>query len=176
MFHEKIEGYGVILHRLTKDKIELVRRWRNDPKISQYMSYRDYITPEMQLRWFYKINNNHNFYFIIEVDGKEIGCINVRDVDYEKGEGEPGIFIWDDAYLNSTYSFKAAFALADFCFETLGLQVLLIHVLKENKRAIQYNKAQGYVLSSDQEEVYNQEYKMTAESYYQHKSKILKYL
>ena len=49
MFFEK---YGVKLERLTADKIELVRNWRNDPKISQYMEFRDHITAEMQKKWF----------------------------------------------------------------------------------------------------------------------------
>ena len=29
------------------------------------MEYKDYITPEMQSAWFRKINNDNNFYFII---------------------------------------------------------------------------------------------------------------
>ena len=37
-----LEGYGVKLHRLTEEKIELLRRWRNDPKIQQYMGYREH--------------------------------------------------------------------------------------------------------------------------------------
>ncbi len=40
-----LENYGVRLKRLTHDKIELLRQWRNDPKIQQYMFYREYITP-----------------------------------------------------------------------------------------------------------------------------------
>lgn len=94
-----LEGYGVKLKRLTHDKIELLRQWRNDPKIQQYMIYRETITPEMQEKWFQKINNDHNFYFIIEYEGKEIGCVNIKDVDYEKKCGEPGIFIYDDRYI-----------------------------------------------------------------------------
>lgn len=171
---EKITKYGVSLKRLTHDKIELVRRWRNDPKISQYMEYRDEITPEMQERWFDKINNKFNYYFLIEVDGKEIGLINVRDIDYELRIGEPGIFIWDDEYLNSTISFNAALNLTDFCFENLGLKELVIHVLKDNRRAIQFNKAYGYTLSPNQETVYNQEYRMDYETYKKKRNKIVK--
>ncbi len=40
-----LENYGVRLKQLTHDKIELLRQWRNDPKIQQYMFYREYITP-----------------------------------------------------------------------------------------------------------------------------------
>lgn len=171
-----ISKYGVTLRRLTHDKIELVRRWRNDPKISKFMEYRDVITPEMQEIWFKKIDNINNFYFIIEAEGKEIGLINIRDIDYEIGNGEPGIFIWDDDFLNSTYSFRSVLNLTDFCFETLGLKELVIHVLKDNKRAIQFNKAYGYEISQNQDGVYNQEYRMDYSRYKSKRNKIIKLL
>lgn len=79
-----IRDYGVELHQLTEDKIELVRNWRNSDKISRYMEYREYITIEMQKQWFTKINQSDNqFYFIIMVDGKEIGLINIKNVDWD---------------------------------------------------------------------------------------------
>lgn len=140
------------------------------------MEYRDEITPEMQETWFKKIDNIHNFYFLINVDGKDIGLINVKDVDYEKGTGEPGIFIWDDEYLNSTYSFCASFNFNDFCFETIGLKEFICHVLRDNKRAIQFNKAFGYKISGNQEKVYNQEYRLTHSDYINNRNKMLKYL
>lgn len=174
--HNIIQKYGVVLRRLTHDKIEMVRQWRNNPKISQYMEYRKEITPEMQESWFKKIDNVYNFYFIIEVNGKEIGLINVRDIDYEQRTGEPGIFIWDDDYLNSTISFCAALDLTDFCFETIGLKELVIHVLKDNKKAIGFNKALGYVLSENQDDIYNQEYRMNYENYKKKRNIITKLL
>ena len=171
-----IDRYGIKLKRLTYDKIELVRRWRNDPKISQYMEYREEITPEMQEKWFQRIDNDNNFYFLIEIDNKEIGLINVRDIDYKKRQGEPGIFIWDDDYLNSTVSFQACLCLNDFCFETLELKKLVIHVLSDNKRAIKFNHAFGYIISDNQAEMYNQEYTLNDIDYYKKKEKILKFL
>ncbi len=35
--HTHIEGYGVRLHRLTRDRTELLRYWRNHPEIQHYM-------------------------------------------------------------------------------------------------------------------------------------------
>lgn len=176
MSYNLIEKYGVRLIRLTHDKIELVRRWRNDPKISQYMEYRDEITPEMQEAWFQRTNNENNFYHIIEINGKEVGLIDIRDIDYVKGEGEPGIFVWDDEYINSPEIFNASFANLDFAFETLGLKRLIIHVLKDNPRAIKYNKAIGYLLSPNQENVYNQEYTLVYPIYKSKRDRLLKYL
>lgn len=176
MQYSSINKYGVKLNRLTHDKIELVRRWRNHPKISKYMEYRDEITQEMQERWYEKINNDNNYYFLIEVDGKEIGLINVRDIDYGIGVGEPGIFIWDDDYLNSPFSFQASIAFIDFCFGELGLSKLVIHVLRDNIRAIKFNIAFGYKLSPRQETTYNQEYTLNYSDYKKKRNKLLKLL
>lgn len=176
LLNQEIRKFDIILRRLTEDKIELLRHWRNHPKIQQFMEYREEITPAQQKAWFERINNDRNFYFLIEEDGKEIGCINIRDIDYERGEGEPGVFIWDDDCLNGTTSFKAAIALSDFAFETLKLNKMIIHVLSDNKRAISFNKSFGYVLSPSQEEVYNKEYTLTKDRYEIFKSRIIKYL
>lgn len=161
-----LQDYSVVLRQLTHDKIEMVRRWRNDPKISQYMEFREMITPEMQERWYQKISTSgKDFFFIIEVGGKEIGLTNVRDVDFEKKEGIPGIFIWDDDYLNSDYSFRSSLCLMDFAFDTLGLERMITHILRDNKRAIDFNLFWGYKMSPGQEDVYNQEYILTKERY-----------
>lgn len=172
----EIKAFEVVLKRLTHDKIELVRYWRNHPKISRYMEYREEITPEMQEAWFLKINNSNNFYFLITKDDKEIGLINVRDIDYGKGEGEPGIFIWDDDYINTPVSVMATLALTDFCFEELKLKRLIAHVLKDNMRAIRFNKAIGYKLTPGQEEIMNQEYLLVPDSYKIKKNRIIKYI
>jgi RimJ/RimL family protein N-acetyltransferase len=98
------------------------------------------------------------------------------DVDYEKGEGEPGIFIWDDEYLNSDYSFRAVLCLYDFCFETLKLKTLIAHILQNNKRAIGFNTLFGMKRSENQENIENQEYRLDYKTYIQKKDRIIKYL
>ncbi|MFZ2339345.1 MAG: GNAT family N-acetyltransferase [Bacteroidales bacterium] len=167
-----LSDYNITLVRLTIDQIEMVRNWRNDPKISRFMEFRDYITPEMQQKWFQKINNGNNYYFIIEYLEKKIGLINVRDIDFEKMEGEAGIFIYDEEWLNSTVSFQATLCLYDFCFGRLGLKRLIAHIMKDNKRAIKYNKIIGYKLEEDQEEIVNQLYTLTSDDYLERRTGI----
>lgn len=171
-----LSNYGVTLKRLTEDKIELVRSWRNDPKISQYMEYKEHITAEMQANWFKKIDNENNHYFIIEHEDKDVGLINIRDVDFVKQEGEGGIFIYDDELLNSTVSFQAVLVLLDFGFQDLELKQMVAHILKDNKRAIQYNRALGFKMEPNQEEIYNQRYTLNREDYAKRKKNILKLL
>ena len=172
----QLTKYGVTLKRLTNDKIELVRNWRNDPKISQYMEFREYITVEMQEKWFEKVNNDNNFFFIIEFEGKEIGLSNAKDIDYHLKTGEGGIFIYDDAYLNSDVSFRANLCGADFFFEELDMNKLIAHILKNNKRAIQYNLFFGYKLQPDQDNVENQLYYLEKKDYLKNREFIKKLL
>lgn len=171
-----INKYGVTLRPLTHDKIELVRKWRNDPKISQYMEFRGVITPEMQEKWFERISKSgSDFYFLMVVDGKEIGLINVKDVDWDKKTGETGIFIWDDDYLNSDYAIRFIIAIHDFSFEELGLESLHGHTLSNNKRANRLNKAIGYDVLPSQEIVANKACFLIKENYYK-KTELLRAL
>lgn len=162
---DTIQGYGVTLKRLTEDKIEMVRRWRNDPKIQQYMEYREKITPEMQKVWFNRINNDNNLYYIIEIDGKEIGLINCKDIDEEYDSGEGGIFVWDDEYLNSDLSFRATCLFYNYLFNGLGLKHLFGHVIDDNKRAQSFNKALGIQKRENVPEGDNRTYIVTKASY-----------
>jgi hypothetical protein len=60
-----LNKYGVTLELLSADKIEKVRNWRNDPKISDHMDFRGFITNEMQIAWYNTLDKNTNYYFIL---------------------------------------------------------------------------------------------------------------
>ena len=140
-----LTGYGVTLRRLSHDRIEMVRNWRNDPKISQYMLTQDYISPEMQEKWFQKVSQSETeFYFIVEYQNKPIGLICIRGINYEKKIGEPGQYIYDDGYLNSDVGMRAGLCLGQFIWDMLKLEGCYIYILDNNKRAIDYNLLIGY--------------------------------
>lgn len=169
-----ITKYGVTLRPLTRDKIELVRQWRNHPKIQQYMEYRDEITPEMQESWFQKISmSGKDFYFIIEVDNSEAGLINVRDVDFNKKEGELGIFIWEDSALHTGVSYRAGLCLSDFAFSTLDIKKLQAHILSDNPRSKKYFGKFGYKIAPNQDGIYNQLYILEGGSYFENRQRIV---
>jgi UDP-4-amino-4,6-dideoxy-N-acetyl-beta-L-altrosamine N-acetyltransferase len=172
----EIIKYGVKLKKLTQDKIELVRTWRNDPEISKYMEFRDHITSDMQINWFNKINNENNFYFIIEYEGHEIGLSNVKDIDFKNKIGESGIFIYDANYLNSDVPYRAVLCLNDYFFISLDFKRLIGHVLSDNKRAIRFNKSIGALPIDGQEVFLNQLWVTEKENYFKSREKIMKLL
>ena len=164
-----LENYGVRLVRLTEEKIEMVRNWRNDPEISQYMLYREYITPEMQSTWFGKINNDRNFYYIIEYKGREVGLINVKDIDYNQKVGEGGIFIYDMQLQNTDLAYRCHILLFDYMFIEIGLKGILSEIQPENERAIRFATFLGSEMTQETSECVL--FMLTKEKYFTNKNR-----
>ena len=161
-----LEQYGVRLVRIQEKDIELVRNWRNQSDIANYMEYRNYITPEAQKNWFRSVNNKNNYYFIIEFEGKQVGLINAKNFNADLGFGEGGIFISDKEYINSFAAVFATLCLLNFMFLKLNVsKISRIRVLRNNESAIHYNKLLGYKLMPGQEEVENQMYELHVDDY-----------
>ena len=163
---------NISFKRLQLEDIELVRNWRNSKEIRKYMAYRDYITPEMQEKWFHSINNNNNLYFIFEFKGEKIGLFNGKDIDWKKGTMETGIFIAVEKHTNTELPLLAVLS-----FGELGLRIFNMtsyaHMLKTNKRAIRYNKLLGFELCENQENEENQLYLLNRDRFFK-RTKLLR--
>lgn len=154
-----IEKYSIVLRRLESiEDVELVRQWRNSFEVSQFMIFKDYITPEMQTNWFTKINNDKNYYFIIEVQGVKIGLTNIKDIDYETRQTEGGIFIAIPKYRKGFAGVQAVMAMFDFTFGDLGLKTILSHILPDNHKIIAFNKKLGFKLKNKLNNLYELHY------------------
>lgn len=121
------------------------------------MEYREEITPQMQKKWFESINNDKNLYYIIIYKNVEVGLINIKDIDKEKSEGESGVFIYEDRFLNSDISYRAHLCLFDYYFIDLNYKKLHAHVLASNKRASRLTLFMGYKLVSETEFILSRE-------------------
>jgi UDP-4-amino-4,6-dideoxy-N-acetyl-beta-L-altrosamine N-acetyltransferase len=136
--------YGVTFERLGRQHLELLRGWRNDPEIQQFMVYREHITAEMQERWFASIDDLHNFYSVIFHRGVPVGYSHTKNVDYRGRSGEGGMVICSPAHRHGLVPFRAALAGTDWVFDRLGLRQLTGRVLRSNHRALRYDRALGY--------------------------------
>lgn len=144
-----IRKYGIELHRLTEDDIELVRQMRNKESIRKKMFFQKEITPEEQKEWFKTINNIYHYYFIIVYKNEKIGLINGKVLSFEKREAEGGMFIWDEVYLNSHIPVVASICLADLTFFIMKMEYTKADVRIDNEVAISYNQKLGYTISSE---------------------------
>jgi RimJ/RimL family protein N-acetyltransferase len=159
--------------KLQEDDLELVRQWRNSPRISQFMEYREYITPEMQQEWYRSVNNEFNLYLIVEHDYKKIGLINAKDIDWEQASIEGGIFFWEEEVWSTPIPAFVSILFAELMIRILRLKVYA-HILRTNDRAIRYNLQLGFELCPGQENVENQEYLLTPERYTEKSARLVK--
>lgn len=139
-----LSNYGVTLRRLTHDKIEMLRQWRNDPEIRQNMVYRETITPEMQERWFANLDLSRNFYFIVEYKGIEIGMVNIKNMDHVKKDGENGIIIYNEKFRGTDIPYRAFLVMYDWFFEELGYNNTYSHILITNPASKRLGEFMGY--------------------------------
>lgn len=140
-----VKQYGVTYHRVLPKDLETLRYWRNQAFIRETMQFKEYITPFMQQKWFEKINNPYNYYFIIEYQGKKIGLINCKDTDKDTRLAEGGIFIWDTDYWGTSIPVFASLTMLEAVFEVFKSgDASVATVSVDNKKALDFNLMLGY--------------------------------
>lgn len=172
----KLIRFGITLRRITIDDIEMVRNARN--AVRHLMDFQEYITQEMQLKWFNSINNPNNFYYIIEYQNESVGLIHEKNVSIEPGvkyeDSEGGIFLFDEKYYSSPAPVLAALTLIEKGFYIFGDTESIIHIMKGNDAAVRFNQDLGYVLCEGQENKTKQKYILTKERFEEKTNKLRK--
>jgi len=147
-----IRKYGIELHRLTEQDLELVRQHRNSEFIRTKMFYQKEISKEEQQDWFTKINNDFNYYFLIVHAGKKVGLVHGKIDSYDERIAQGGLFIWDRNALNSHIPVIASVCTTDLTFFIMGMNVTTAEVRMDNQTAIDYNLSLGYSITETNED------------------------
>jgi len=140
-----IRKYGIELHRLTHKDIHLVREMRNREDIRSRMHEQDYITEEMQERWFHSIDNMYNYFFLIFDKGEKVGLVQAKDVDFDARSCEPGIYLWDAKAKAEGVSVKASLVISDVLCFILGMKSVFAKVRQDNQVAYRHNLSLGFL-------------------------------
>lgn len=161
----KVFKYGITLERLKERDIELVRQWRNSDPVRLNMEYRDIITPGQQAEWYKSINNLQNNYLLIYYKGEKIGLLNDKSINWQERTSESGLFLGRTEFYGTFVPYFISVAGIEINFHFMNWNRQYAHILKTNTNAIKYNTALGYALCPDQENIENQLYVMTRESF-----------
>lgn len=167
----KLSKYGISLSRVGAEDLEMIRHYRNDTVLNRFMKYKKFISPTEQINWFDSINNNNNYFFLINCANKQVGYTHLKNIDTRTSTGEGGMYIWDNNFSGSGMVFCAANILLEFFFETISLiQYCDIYIHQENRTAIEYNKLLGFsTLSADGDFIHMQQ---TRTSYIENKQRL----
>ncbi len=161
-----LEQYGVTLKRVEYEDIEMIRNWRNQSEVRANMLFKRHITKKMQEKWFESINNMNNYYFLIQYKGDSYGVINAKNINFEEGYGEGGIFIGRSCDEVPFVSVFASLCLLNTVFTKIDLfSKSFVQVLQVNTRAVALNKKLGYCLVPGQLNQASQYYVLTREDY-----------
>lgn len=130
------------LRSIVPGDLEKVRLWRNDPFVRAAMFFQEEITAKMQRQWYDNLGSD--IYLMIVYREKEIGVINVKDINSVQKSGEAGIFLGEPDYRNTIVPMQAILFLMDVFFDNFHFNTLIAKVRAENEQAIQFNKELGY--------------------------------
>lgn len=133
--------YNLTLKKLEENEIEILRTWRNDPRVLKFMlSNNSYISKEEQKQWFNSIKNSQNsFYYMIYKDDLLLGYSAIKNIDYKTKIGEPGGIIKE-----LILACLKAFITYDFYFDELGILATYAYIKNSNTKSHNYAKSLGY--------------------------------
>ena len=162
-----IRKYGLMLKRIGSEQIEMIRQWRNDPKIRRHMFFQAPITPEMQQDWYTSINNYQNYYFIIYNNSDACGLIHVSSIDFDNKNAFAGLFIYNDMYLGTDIPVRASLSILDVFFGFTNINSVYAKVRDSNIVAHLYNTSLGFKRIKKIELGQGYEYCLTRDDYFQ---------
>ena len=155
-----LKDYGIELIPLKEEDLELVRNWRNSPKIKKYARNQNYITAEQQKKWFKNLKDS--LYYIVKINSQKVGLVWVN---YLSTKPTTGFYIYEDKFLNSIYSYKVIALFYKFLFEKVDK--LYTDILEDNLRAIRFNTSLGFKKEDNL-------YVLTKQNFYKNLEKIEK--
>lgn len=162
----KFTRYGIQIAPLKLKDIEILRKWRNDPKISSLMLSQngEYITKEQQLKWYDSIKDKTDaLYYMAFVNEIAVGYFCFQQIANKCAV--PGeILVIPSQMDQARITFGAYCAVYDIAFDILGLKELKAYSKLENKRAIRMSKLLNFKIThQDDECIY---FKLNRNDYY----------
>ncbi|HXT01684.1 MAG TPA: UDP-4-amino-4,6-dideoxy-N-acetyl-beta-L-altrosamine N-acetyltransferase [Elusimicrobiota bacterium] len=125
--------------------LEQILLWRNSPGIRRFMYQDDVISAEAHRRWYAALENNPNKkYWVMNVDEKPAGLVNLVNIDSRNKNSEWAFYIGEAWAQKLGLGRIAEFHTLDYAFLTLGLEKLNCAVLDFNKAVVNMHKGFGF--------------------------------
>ena len=129
---------------LSIDEAEFVRSFRNHDDIRKWMYSDDIIPLQGHINFINSLKeNDRNYYWLVEMEEKNIGVISLNRIDFKHRNAYIGI------YANPFTALRGKGELLIRCikklaFDYAGLHTLKIEVMDTNEKAINFYKKVGF--------------------------------
>ncbi len=133
----------ITIRPITYNDTDDIIRWRNSEYVNARFIDRRMFTKESHEAWLENfVKTGKVAQFIILLDGKGVGSVYLRDIDYDKKDAEFGIFIGEESARGKGVGTKSASLILEYAFNELKLDKVFLRVYKDNPGAIRsYEKA-----------------------------------
>ncbi|HZQ99213.1 MAG TPA: GNAT family N-acetyltransferase [Chloroflexota bacterium] len=143
---EEAIGQRVVLRELTRADVDLMAEWPRFVEPELQWANLELSTPRERDAWFdrSRSNSTRRRYTIWTDDGRAIGTIGLRNLDFRFGEGTLGIIV-NAADVGRGYGTDAVRTLVGHAFRRLGLRKVYLDVAEGNDRARRSYEKVGFV-------------------------------
>lgn len=108
---------------------------------------------------------------MISYKGEKVGLGNIKNVDWEKREGEAGIFITKQKLIGSILPVVGSLTLSDLVFQIFRFNRVLAQIRQDNPRSKKLSQIMGSRLAEGQEGKESQLYYLSPENFYRYTKK-----
>lgn len=141
---------SVTLREIKETDLENIMRWRMDPEITRYMNTDPKLTLEGQKKWLASISGNPDVrYWMILIDGREAGVINLTGLTREDGILGWAYYIGEKRLRSLKTALSLEMSLYDYIFDNLHKTALISDVFTLNKGVIQLHLLCGCEITEE---------------------------
>ncbi len=134
-------GNKITLWTISREDIELLRKWKNENK--DYFFYSKEISSSEQLKWFDGyLERKEDYIFVIEYNGIKIGCIGFRVIDTQIDIYN--VILGDKRFGRQGLMSLALKLMCSYIINNYNLNITL-KVLAENKIARVWYRKNGFI-------------------------------
>lgn len=149
-----IECKNIRLNPLMEDDIEYLRMWRNDSNNTTYLRKLEYITEQMQLKWWkqYLENEDELCFSIVEIEDINNIVGSASLYNFHNNQAEFGKFlIGDERAHGKGVGYWALMAILKLAFTTLNMEKIVLECHENNTPALHIYKKAGFKIVDSHE-------------------------
>ncbi|MCX7844670.1 MAG: GNAT family N-acetyltransferase [Candidatus Bipolaricaulota bacterium] len=142
----ELRGERLRLREFRATDLAQTRRWVADPQIARWILPAWPLLPASWDAWLQRVytSPDSRHFAIVLHDGRHIGNVSLHSIRWQEGVAEVGIVLGEKDCWGQGYGPEALRLLVRYAFEELGLKKLVLHVHRENVRALRAYRKVGF--------------------------------
>ena len=145
----RLEGKYVYLEEVQPKYFPYIIEWRNNPDNNRFLNQPFKLTMELQNEWYVeKYLNDFSQYLFLLIDKEHdtpFGTLGITEFNENEkicifGRALIGL----EEYRGTRFVAESIYLLNNYIYDALGVDTIFIHVVKENRSALMWNKRWGF--------------------------------